>query len=259
MQKNDKVVITVENMSKRYGELEVLKKIELTVHEGEVISIVGPSGSGKSTFLRCLNYLEHLSGGTITIYGNSLRGEAEAASNKKKNEATAREIRKNVGMVFQQFNLWPHKTVMENVIEGPVQIKKIKKEDAVKRAEELLKKVGMLEKKNAYPTQLSGGQQQRVAIVRTLAMDPQIILFDEPTSALDPEYVGEVLSVMKNLANEGMTMLVVTHEMGFAAEVADRVCFMDGGYVIEDGTPEDVFKNPKTDRARQFFSKILNV
>lgn len=162
-------------------------------------------------------------------------------------------------MVFQQFNLWPHKTVLENVIEAPVQLKKMKKEDAVKKAEELLKKVGMYEKKDAYPLQLSGGQQQRVAIARTLAMEPRVILFDEPTSALDPELVGEVLNVMKELAEEGMTMLIVTHEMGFAAEVSDHVCFMDGGYVIEEGTPEQIFKNPKTDRAKQFFSKILNV
>lgn len=162
-------------------------------------------------------------------------------------------------MVFQQFNLWPHKTVLENIIEGPVQVKKENKKKAIKKAEELLEKVGMLEKKHAYPTQLSGGQQQRIAIVRTLAMNPQIILFDEPTSALDPEYVGEVLSVMKDLAKEGMTMIVVTHEMGFAAEVGDRVIFMDGGYIMEDGTPDEVFKHPKTERAQLFFSKILNV
>ncbi len=258
MGEKGKVVMSVKSMAKKYGEIEVLKKIDLDIHEGEVISIVGPSGSGKSTFLRCLNYLEHLTDGEIEIYGHSLYGESKAGM-KKKNEKAAREIRKNVGMVFQQFNLWPHKTVLENVIEGPVQIKKVKKEDAVKTAEKLLDKVGMLAKKDAYPGQLSGGQQQRVAIVRTLAMEPDLILFDEPTSALDPEYVGEVLSVMKNLAKDGMTMLVVTHEMGFAAEVANRVIFMDGGYVIEDGTPEEVFKNPKSDRAKQFFSKILNV
>lgn len=254
-----KPVMSVKNMSKKYGELEVLKKIDMDIYEGEVISIIGPSGSGKSTFLRCLNYLEHPTGGEIRIYEHSILGEAGGVSIRKKNEKEAREIRKNVGMVFQQFNLWPHKTVLENVIEGPVQIKKVKKEDAVKNAERLLEKVGMKEKMNAYPTQLSGGQQQRVAIVRTLAMEPEVILFDEPTSALDPEYVGEVLSVMKDLAKEGMTMVVVTHEMGFAAEVADRVCFMDGGYVIEEGTPDEVFKNPKTERAKQFFSKILNV
>ena len=255
----EKPVMSVKNMSKKYGELEVLRKIDIDIYEGEVISIIGPSGSGKSTFLRCLNYLEHPTGGEIRIHEHSIQGEAGGASVKKKNEKEAREIRKNVGMVFQQFNLWPHKTVLENVIEGPVQIKKIEKEDAVKKAEKLLEKVGMKEKMNAYPAQLSGGQQQRVAIVRTLAMEPEVILFDEPTSALDPEYVGEVLSVMKELAKEGMTMIVVTHEMGFAAEVADRICFMDGGYIIEDGTPEEVFKNPKTERAKQFFSKILNV
>ncbi len=259
MENTAKPVMSVKNMSKKYGELEVLKKIDIDIYEGEVISIIGPSGSGKSTFLRCLNYLEHPTGGVIRIHEHSILGETGGVSIRKKNEKEAREIRKNVGMVFQQFNLWPHKTVLENVIEGPVQIKKVKKEDAVKNAERLLEKVGMKEKMNAYPTQLSGGQQQRVAIVRTLAMEPEVILFDEPTSALDPEYVGEVLAVMKELAKEGMTMVVVTHEMGFAAEVADRVCFMDGGYVIEDGTPEEVFKNPKTDRAKQFFSKILNV
>ncbi len=258
--KNDaKIVMSVKNLSKKYGDNEVLKKIDMEVHEGEVISIVGPSGSGKSTFLRCLNHLEHLSGGEIMVNNIPLLGEDGSHANAKKNEKAAKEICKSVGMVFQQFNLWPHKTVLENIIEGPVQVKKENKKEAIKQAERLLEKVGMLEKKNAYPAQLSGGQQQRIAIVRTLAMNPEIILFDEPTSALDPEYVGEVLSVMKDLAKEGMTMIVVTHEMGFAAEVGDRVIFMDGGYIMEDGTPQEVFKHPKTERAQVFFSKILNV
>lgn len=254
-----KPAISVKHLSKKYGALEVLKDINIDIYDGQVVSVIGPSGSGKSTFLRCLNYLEQPSGGSIEIYGNALLGEEGAKGMPKKNEKQARLIRKNVGMVFQQFNLWPHKTVLENIIEGPVQIKKENKDEATKRAMELLKKVGMEKKANNYPTQLSGGQQQRVAIVRTLAMNPKLILFDEPTSALDPEYVGEVLNVMKDLAKEGMTMVVVTHEMGFAAEVADRVIFVDGGYIVEDGTPEEVFKNPKTDRAKQFFSKVLNV
>ena len=259
MRKSDNIVISVKDLSKSYGELDVLKKIDIDIYEGQVVTVIGPSGSGKSTFLRCLNYLEVLTDGEISILGNMLVGAKGLKQTVKSNEKAAKEIRKDVGMVFQQFNLWPHKTVLENVIEGPVQIKKVKKEDAIKKAEELLEKVGMKEKAGALPTQLSGGQQQRVAIARALAMEPKVILFDEPTSALDPEFVNEVLNVMKDLAKEGMTMIVVTHEMGFAAEVSDRVCFMDGGYVLEDGTPDEVFKNPKTDRAKQFFSKILNV
>ena len=259
MSKSENIVISVKNLSKSYGELDVLKKIDMDIYEGQVVTIIGPSGLGKSTFLRCLNYLETLTDGEISIFGNTLVGPKESKQAAKDNEKVAKAIRKNVGMVFQQFNLWPHKTVLENVIEGPVQIKKVKKEEAIKKAEELLEKVGMKEKAGALPTQLSGGQQQRVAIARALAMEPKAILFDEPTSALDPEFVNEVLNVMKELAKEGMTMIVVTHEMGFAAEVSDRVCFMDGGYVLEDGTPDEVFKNPKTDRAKQFFSKILNV
>lgn len=256
---NRKAIISVKNMAKNYGETEVLKKIDVDIYEGQVVSVLGPSGSGKSTFLRCLNNLEEITSGEITIDGNTLKGIADDPKNKKLNEKAAREIRKNVGMVFQQFNLWPHKTVLENVMECPVHVKKIKKDEAKKTAIELLERVGMAEKADAYPSQLSGGQQQRVAIARTLAMKPDIVLFDEPTSALDPEFVGEVLDVMKKLAEDGMTMLVVTHEMGFAAEVSDRVCFMDGGYIIEDGEPEEVFKNPKSERARAFFSKILNV
>lgn len=259
MKKSIKTVISVKNMAKKYGELEVLKKIDVDICEGEVVSLIGPSGSGKSTFLRCLNYLEELTDGEITINNQTLRGTDAGRNIKKQNEKAAKEIRKNVGMVFQQFNLWPHKTVLENVIECPIHIKKMKKENAVMKAKALLKKVGMDGKASVYPSQLSGGQQQRAAIARTLAMEPDIILFDEPTSALDPEFVGEVLDVMKGLANDGMTMIVVTHEMGFAAEVSDRICFMDGGYIIEDGVPNEVFKNPKTERAKQFFSKILNV
>ena len=259
MKKADNIAISVKNMKKEYGELEVLKGIDVDIYEGQVVSIIGPSGSGKSTFLRCLNYLEELTDGEITIFNQTLKGKEGGAHVRKQNDKAAHTIRQNVGMVFQQFNLWPHKTVLENIIEGPTQIRGIKKEEAIRKAEELLKKVGMDAKRNAYPPQLSGGQQQRVAIARTLAMEPQIILFDEPTSALDPEFVGEVLEVMKKLADEGMTMLVVTHEMGFAAEVSERICFMDRGYIIEDGTPEEIFKTPKTDRAKQFFSKILNV
>lgn len=254
----DNVIIKAIGVGKSYGDLEVLKDINLFVKEGEVVSIVGPSGSGKSTFLRCLNYLESINKGEITIYNDVLKG-GNGTVVRKHNETTAKKIRQNVGMVFQQFNLWPHKTVLENVIETPVQVKKVKKEDAIKKAEELLKKVGMYERKDYYPSQLSGGQQQRVAIARALAVEPNVMLFDEPTSALDPEFVGEVLEVMKELAKDGMTMIIVTHEMGFASEVSDRVCFMDGGYVIEEDTPENLFRNPKTDRAKQFFSKILNV
>lgn len=257
--KGNKTIISVKNLGKRYGENVVLKDINLDVKEGEVVSILGPSGSGKSTFLRCLNYLEQLNQGEISFFDQHKLCGGSSKKIIRKNENEAISIRREVGMVFQQFNLWPHKTVIENVIEAPVQLRKLRREDALDKAELLLKKVGMYEKKDAYPLQLSGGQQQRVAIARTLAMEPKVILFDEPTSALDPELVGEVLKVMKELAEDGMTMLIVTHEMGFAAEVSDHICFMDGGYVIEEGTPEQIFKNPQTDRAKQFFSRILNV
>ena len=225
-----------------------LCNIDLTVNRGEFVAVLGHNGSGKSTLAKLTNAILVPESGTVTVDGIDTSDEDRLT-----------DIRRKVGMVFQQFNLWPHKTVLENVMECPVQVKKANKEETKKKAMELLARVGMDGKADAYPTQLSGGQQQRVAIARTLAMEPEVILFDEPTSALDPEFVGEVLNVMKDLAQAGMTMIVVTHEMGFAAEVANRVCFMDGGYVIEDGTPEEVFKHPKSDRAKQFFSKILNV
>ena len=239
-------MISVKDLHKSFGGVTVLDGISTDIEKGDVVCIIGPSGSGKSTFLRCLNRLETPDSGKILLDGVDLTDPA----------ADLNRQRMKMGMVFQQFNLWPHKTVLENVMECPVQVKKANKEETKKKAMELLARVGMDGKADAYPTQLSGGQQQRVAIARTLAMEPEVILFDEPTSALDPEFVGEVLNVMKDLAQAGMTMIVVTHEMGFAAEVANRVCFMDGGYVIEDGTPEEVFKHPKSDRAKQFLSLI---
>ena len=253
----DNAILAV-NLGKKYGDNEVLKNINVTVKKGEVVCIVGPSGSGKSTFLRCLNYLEKATAGDIIYEYGQIKGTEDAkGSVPLSNSKNAKKIRKNVGMVFQSFNLWPHKTVLENVTEAPVLIKKVKKSDAHNLAIRLLEKVGMSERKDYYPSQLSGGQQQRVAIARALAMQPEIMLFDEPTSALDPELVGEVLNVMKELAQEGMTMVIVTHEMGFALEVADRVIFMDGGYVVEEGIPENVIKNPQTDRAKLFFSSVL--
>ena len=258
MAENRKPVISVRNLAKNYGELKVLRKIDMNIYKGEVVSVIGPSGSGKSTFLRCLNYLEELTSGEIDIGGVSLKGIDEAKHNKKLNEKAAKVIRKSVGMVFQQFNLWPHKTVLENVMECPIQVKKANKEETKKKAMELLARVGMDGKADTYPTQLSGGQQQRVAIARALAMEPEVILFDEPTSALDPEFVGEVLNVMKDLAQAGMTMIVVTHEMGFAKEIADRVIFMDGGYILEDAPPAELFNNPKNERLKSFLGKILH-
>jgi len=250
--------ITVCNLEKKFGDLVVLKNINVKIKTGEVVCVVGPSGSGKSTFLRCINYLEKPTNGDIVIGEWWLRGtEEKSGSIHVGNEQVAKEIRKSVGMVFQSFNLWPHKTVLENVIEAPLMVKKIKKSEITKTACILLEKVGLLDRKDYYPHQLSGGQQQRAAIARALAMQPEIMLFDEPTSALDPELVGEVLNVMKELAGEGMTMVIVTHEMGFAAEVADNVIFMEGGYVVEEGSPEAVFNHPKTDRAKQFFSSVL--
>ena len=241
-------IIKIKDLKKKYGELEVLKGINTEIKEGEVISIIGPSGSGKSTFLRCINRLEEPTSGEIKINNKNIL-ERKADINK---------IREEVGMVFQHFNLYPHKTVLENITLGPIRLKKMPKAEAEKMAIELLEKVGLADKKDVYPNKLSGGQKQRVAIARALAMNPKVILFDEPTSALDPEMIGEVLEVMRELANAGMTMIVVTHEMGFARNVANRVFFMDEGYVLEDAKPQDLFDNPKTERAREFLEKVLN-
>lgn len=240
-------MIKIEKMSKSFGKHEVLKNISTTIAEGEVVAVIGPSGSGKSTFLRCLNLLEKPNGGTITIKDKVI---TEAKTNTLK-------VRENIGMVFQHFHLFPHKTVLENIMYAPVNVKKESKQAAQEKAEELLRKVGLFEKRNDYPNRLSGGQKQRVAIARALAMNPEIMLFDEPTSALDPEMVKEVLQVMKELVETGMTMVIVTHEMGFAKEVADRVLFMDQGMIVEDGNPKEFFLSPKSKRAQDFLEKIL--
>jgi len=240
-------MIVVENLKKSFGKNVVLKDISVKIQPQEVVVIIGPSGSGKSTFLRCLNQLETVDGGNIYINGINIL-------DKKTN---INDVRTEVGMVFQQFNLFPHKTVLENIILAPIVVKNLSKELATEKAMQLLKKVGLSDKANDYPSSLSGGQQQRVAIARALAMEPKIMLFDEPTSALDPETVGEVLEVMKQLAREGMTMVVVTHEMGFAREVGDRVIFMDGGYIIEENVPRELFENPQNERTKAFLSKIL--
>ncbi|MCM2139184.1 amino acid ABC transporter ATP-binding protein [Vagococcus fluvialis] len=242
-------MISFKQVDKYYGSFHALKGINLTIKKGEVVVAIGPSGSGKSTMLRCINALEEITTGELLVNGVDIH-------DKKTN---LNEVRKNLGMVFQHFNLYPNMTVLENVILAPVKVLKEDKEVAIKKAEKLLDKVGMLHKKDEYPTQLSGGQQQRIAIARSLAMEPDVMLFDEPTSALDPEMVGEVLDVMKSLAKEsGMTMVVVTHEMGFAREVADRVIFMADGQILEDRESESFFENPKDERAKQFLSKIIN-
>ncbi len=240
-------MIKVENLHKHFGKLEVLKGIDYEIHEKEVVCVIGPSGSGKSTFLRCMNLLEEVTDGAIYIEGLKINDP----------KANINDIRTEVGMVFQQFNLFPHMSVIDNITMAPMQIRKLNKADAEKLALELLDKVGLREKADNYPQQLSGGQQQRVAIARALAMKPKIMLFDEPTSALDPEMVKEVLDVMKKLAKEGMTMVVVTHEMGFAREVGNRVLFMDGGYIVEQGHPEDLFGNPQNERTKAFLGKVL--
>lgn len=241
------IKVKVENLKKNFGSLEVLKDINMEVKEGEVVCLIGPSGSGKSTFLRCLNKLEEPTGGVIIVDDYDLMAKTSDIN----------KIRENIGMVFQQFNLFPHLSVLQNIMLAPVDRKRMTKEQAEEKAKKLLDRVGLLEKADVYPASLSGGQRQRVAIARALAMKPDIMLFDEPTSALDPEMVGEVLEVMKQLAAEGMTMVVVTHEMGFAREVADRVVFMDGGYIVEEGTPEEVFGNPQNKRTQDFLNKVL--
>ncbi|MGN0026766.1 MAG: amino acid ABC transporter ATP-binding protein [Clostridium sp.] len=240
-------MINVNNLHKYFGENEVLKGIDETINKGEVVVVIGPSGSGKSTFLRCLNLLEEPTDGEIIFEGKNITDK----------NTNINKIREKMGMVFQQFNLFPHKTVLENLTIAPINVKNKSKEEAVKKANDLLKKVGLLDKANAYPSSLSGGQKQRIAIARALAMEPDVMLFDEPTSALDPEMVGEVLNVMKDLAKEGMTMIVVTHEMGFAREVGDRIIFMDGGKIVEQGTPKEIFDNPKNPRTKDFLSKVL--
>ncbi|MEW6697187.1 MAG: amino acid ABC transporter ATP-binding protein [Bacillota bacterium] len=240
-------MIVAKNVHKSFGPLEVLRGIDLQVKEQEVVVIIGPSGSGKSTFLRCLNLLEEPTSGEVTIDGMCLTDKTSDIN----------KIRQNVGMVFQRFNLFPHKTALENITMAPIKVKGLTEKEAVAVARDLLAKVGLQDKESSYPDQLSGGQQQRVAIARALAMKPKVMLFDEPTSALDPEMVGEVLAVMKDLARDGMTMAVVTHEMGFAREVGDRVLFIDEGRVVEEGTPEQIFGNPQNERTRSFLNKIL--
>jgi len=239
-------MIEIKGLKKSFDDLHVLKGIDLHIDEGEVVVIIGPSGSGKSTLLRCINFLEEPTSGTITVDGITL--DSDANINK---------VREEVGMVFQRFNLFPHMTVLQNITLAPMKVRKIDKSRAEQTAQDLLDRVGLGDKADAYPNQLSGGQQQRVAIARALAMNPKVMLFDEPTSALDPEMVGEVLDVMQRLAERGMTMIVVTHEMGFAREVGTRLLFVDGGYIVEEGKPKEVFENPKEERTKLFLSKIL--
>ena len=249
--------LVVEGLHKSFGSLEVIKGVSFEGKEHEVISLLGASGSGKSTILRCINLLEIPTAGRIKIDGQSLPLKQTKSGLVISDTKALSQIRARLGMVFQQFNLWAHMTALQNVIEGPIQVLGISKDEAIAKAEALLKRVGIADKKDNYPSQLSGGQQQRVAIARTLAMDPKILLFDEPTSALDPEMVGEVLSVMKDLAAEGRTMVVVTHEMGFAREVSDKVIFLHQGKIAESGAPEDVLGAPKTAECQQFLAKVL--
>ena len=241
--------ILVQHLVKKYGDNTVLNDINVSINEGDVVCVIGPSGSGKSTFLRCLNQLEEASSGDIIIDGANLTDK----------NTDINQVRQHIGMVFQHFNLFPHLSILENIVLAPTDLGRLSKDEAEKKALELLERVGLADKKDAYPDSLSGGQKQRVAIARALAMNPDIMLFDEPTSALDPEMVGDVLGVMKDLAKQGMTMVIVTHEMGFAKEVANRVMFIDGGNFLEDGSPEQVFENPQNPRTKDFLDKVLNI
>lgn len=247
MDDTKRTIVEIKNLRKSFGDNEVIKDMSLTVKEGEVVVLIGPSGSGKSTFLRCINALEEASGGSIIVDDVDIRSK----------DTDINKVRENIGMVFQHFNLFPHKSVLDNITLAPVKLKKMTEEEAKEKAMSLLERVGMADKADNFPSQISGGQKQRVAIARALAMNPDIILFDEPTSALDPEMVGEVLNVMKELASGGMTMVIVTHEMGFAREVADRVIFMDEGVIVEEGTPEEVLNNPREERTKSFLDKVL--
>ncbi|CAN5165941.1 amino acid ABC transporter ATP-binding protein [soil metagenome] len=250
-------MVEADRVSKSFGSNHVLKSISLTVGRGEVMCLVGPSGSGKSTFLRCINHLEQVDAGRLRVDGDLIGYREKGDKLHELKPAEAALQRRDIGMVFQRFNLFPHMTALENIIEAPMRVKRVERAAAVARAKVLLARVGLADKADSYPAHLSGGQQQRVAIARALAMDPKLMLFDEPTSALDPELVGEVLEVMKDLAQEGMTMIVVTHEMGFAREVADSLVFMDGGVVVESGDPREVLSNPQHARTKAFLSKVL--
>jgi polar amino acid transport system ATP-binding protein len=250
-------MVQAQGVYKYFGALQVLKGIELQVDRGEVMCLIGPSGSGKTTFLRCINHLEQLSGGRLYVDGELVGYHERGGRLHEMHPREAARQRRDIGMVFQRFNLFPHKTALGNIAEAPMKVQRQKREVAVQRAKQLLDRVGLSEKANAYPAQLSGGQQQRVAIARALAMNPKLMLFDEPTSALDPELVGEVLDVMRQLAQDGMTMIVVTHEMGFAREVADSLVFMDDGAVVEAGDPRELLANPQHQRTKSFLSKVL--
>jgi polar amino acid transport system ATP-binding protein len=250
-------MVLAESVCKNFGALKVLKGVTLEVGRGQVLVLVGPSGSGKSTFLRCINHLEQVNAGRLYVDGELIGYRDRGSSLHEMSPRDAAKQRRDIGMVFQHFNLFPHRTALENIIEAPVHVKGVKKKEAVERARDLLKQVGLSEKADAYPAQLSGGQQQRVAIARALAMNPKLMLFDEPTSALDPELVGEVLGVMKKLAEEGMTMIVVTHEMGFAREVANQLVFMDEGIIMERGNPREMMASPQHERTKAFLSKVL--
>jgi polar amino acid transport system ATP-binding protein len=250
-------MVRAESVCKNFGALHVLKGVTLDVSRGEVLCMVGPSGSGKSTFLRCINHLEQVNAGRLYVDGELIGYRERGGKLHEMAPRDAARQRRDIGMVFQHFNLFPHRTALDNIIEAPMRVKRVKKDAALARAKDLLDQVGLAAKADAYPAQLSGGQQQRVAIARALAMNPKLMLFDEPTSALDPELVGEVLAVIKKLAGEGMTMVVVTHEMGFAREVADKLVFMDGGVIVESGNPREVMANPKHERTKEFLSKVM--